>query len=47
MMIDHTQSAVKSRQLSYETDMRRQQAQVDTLAEYERVSKICNKGKRR
>jgi hypothetical protein len=47
MMIDHIQSAVKSRQLSYETDMRRQQAQVDTLAEYERVSKICNKGKRR
>lgn len=47
MMIEHIQSAVQSRQLAYESDMRRQQAQVDTLAEYERVSKICNKRKRR
>lgn len=47
MMTEHIQSAVKSRQMAYETDMRRQQAQVDTLEEYERVSKICNNGRKR
>ncbi len=40
-LIDHVKSAIKSQELSLEKEMRRQQAQVDSLEEYERVSKIC------
>lgn len=40
-LIEHIQSAIKSKELSLEKEMRRQQAGVDTLDEYGRVSKIC------
>lgn len=40
-LIEHIQSAIKSQELSLEKEMRRQQADVDTAAEYDRVSKIC------
>lgn len=46
MMVQHIDDAVNSKKLLLENEMRRRQAQVDTLQEYERVSKICNSAER-
>lgn len=40
-LIRHIQSATESQQLMLEKEMRARQAQVDSLEEYKRVSKIC------
>ncbi len=41
-LIQHIKSAVDSRQLMLEKEMRTRQGQVDSLEEYKRVSKICH-----
>ena len=46
-LIKHIQSAIDSQQLMLEKEMRTRQAQVDSLEEYERVSKICKDALRR
>lgn len=40
-LMGHVQSAINSQELMLEKEMRSRQAKVDTLEEYERVSKIC------
>lgn len=40
-LVEHVRAAVDSRKLLLYQDMARQQAAVDSLEEYERVSKIC------
>lgn len=40
-LIEHIQSAINSQQLALDKEMRQKQAQVDSLAEYEQVSKVC------
>lgn len=42
-MMDHVQSAIGSKQILLEREMRQLQAQVDSLQEYEAVSKYCTK----
>jgi hypothetical protein len=43
LMFDHIEAVVKSHDLELQREMRKQQALVDTLEEYERVNNICNK----
>ncbi|MCM2344375.1 MAG: hypothetical protein NDJ24_07425 [Alphaproteobacteria bacterium] len=40
-LIGHIQSAINSQQLLLDKEMRQKQAQVDSLEEYEQVSKVC------
>lgn len=44
-LVDHVKAAVDSRKLMLYQEMSRLQGQVDSLEEYERVSKICRKGR--
>ncbi|QQG35996.1 MAG: hypothetical protein HYS17_10920 [Micavibrio aeruginosavorus] len=40
-LMEHIQSAINSQQLALDKEMRQRQAQVDSLEEYEQVSKVC------
>ncbi len=40
-LIKHIQSAIDSQQLMLEKEMRQRQGQIDSIQEYQRVSKIC------
>lgn len=42
-MNEHIESAIRSQELPLYQDMRRRQAEVDSLQEYERVSAICRR----
>lgn len=45
-LVAHVRAAVDSRKLQLYQDMARRQAEVDSLEEYERISKICKESKR-
>lgn len=42
LMVEHVNRAAQSYDLQLEKEMRARQAEVDSLAEYERVSKLCD-----
>lgn len=43
-LVKHVHAVVEAQDLVLHQDMARNQAKIDTLEEYERVSKICNEG---